>query len=307
MESSASSSISLHEKLMDSTTFLVILGAILYTDTYLIIAFKENIFSVSLNWYQQNIQLKDVAIYTLSFSFLYGIIFPLIIHLLDHFLINSKMREKYENEVLVSSLKHDAIIENNPITFKIYENAKSKITHENHTRKVMLSIVLMIPTGLAFSMIFKDGEIDNISGHLITTLIEDNFISAISKTLVFFLAIWFLFSLKTPSSEYYSYEYIEGYHRRNESNWIRELDCGLIDKTDLFNSLACFSSRHEGIMKSIVFDPTNESHNYCQLHNLSKIENGLIKPTHKGLFFIKYLPKKISPKPETLINLDEGK
>ena len=287
MESSISGTVSLHEKLMSSTTFLVVLGVVLYTDIYLTMVFEENIFSVSLSWYQEHFQLKHITTYVVSFSLLYGIILPVLISILDNFIfVHSKTREVYCNEILVSTLKSDAIVENNSVVFKLYENSLKKINNENHVRKLMLGIVLMSIIGLIYWAPLNGSKPDNFAGFVISALGGDQFFSGVYKLLLLSIAIWFLFSLKAPSSEFNTYEYIENYESRHEMIWIREFESGLIDKAELSKHVHCICSRVEGTWFHMEkYDYSNSSHRYCETHKLIKNEKGNVKPTTKGLFF----------------------
>jgi hypothetical protein len=290
MESSISSAISLHEKLTNSTTFLVIISAILFTENFLHLYFGVNLFSVSFEWYKANVQLKDIILYVFWFSISYGLIFPTLLLLVD-IAINakSKIREHDGKDYTpLRTLKYDSIIENNTVSFGIYEKKMSEISQTNYLRKLMIGIVALSATSAFRGLIFTNGSEDLFS-ITIESISQNNFTSVILKILILLLSAWFLIQLSSPPDKHFDSIYIKNYSKRKISNWISEVESGLLNKEELLLNLEPLNNINCLPYREIEFNYENKSHTYCKKHGLLKLEDNRIKLTEKGEFFTKYI------------------
>lgn len=288
MESSANRAISLHEKLSNTDTFLLLSGVFLYTDAFLSIFYKVSLYDVSFSWYKDNFTSSDMVTYLFGFSFLYGALIPFLLWLIDFYLVPKNMANsvKFEGKVRLERLKRDAIVEGNSAAYKHFENLASELEKIEVKRKYVLAIVLCF-IALLISIPFAYSSDQGILQSLWQRASEDGFAPTLFRFGLVGLSIWFLGIVLYTTDHYSNDEGISNYSERLESKWVSEVSSGLLDKTKLYTHLNKTLEDFNSFGLKVTYDYKNESHKFCLDHDLINHENEF-KLTEKGKFFSKY-------------------
>ena len=290
--------LSLHEKLSTSESFLFLVGVILYTEAFLSLKFSKTISSINITWYEDSLKSGDIMLYFFCFSLFYGAIAQLLLHMFNYYLESRNLSvDKLEkNEIRLSVMRENAIIEGNSALYNNYQNILYKIQENERIRKLALSIIILF--FIVLVSYFRGGSEEGLLNVFWEKVAGDGFLSIVIRIILTFTSFWVFGLIFSNLNERGYIEKINHYDSRLESHWLNEISCGLLDKNEIIECLGDIQSSYQINFDTpsfeLRYDFGSYSHEFCKTHGLIKVIDGKIELTSKGNFFSKYIPIKKS-------------
>jgi hypothetical protein len=275
-----------------------LVGIIFYTEAFLSLKFSETISSINITWYEASLKSSDIMLYFFCFSLFYGAIVPLLLLVVNSYLesTNLSFAKLKSNEIRLSAMKEDAIIEGNSALYSNYQNILYKIEENERIRKLALSVIILFC--IIFVSYFHSGSDEGLLNVFWAKVAGDGLLSIVIRIILTFTSFWVLVLIFDNLNEHDYIEKINRYDSRLEGHWLNEISCGLLEKNEIIECLTDILSSYQKNFDTpsfeLKYDFKNYSHKFCKTHGLIKVTNGEIELTSKGNFFSKYIPIKKS-------------
>ncbi len=142
----AKETLDLLEKLTSFPYFLFVLSVVLFTDTYLLAAHGISIRNTDETWLKTHSNINEMITFLGCVGFFYAAFIPglrFFVNFIQIFFPNRKYPSEKDGWVRRSILRDFAIVNNNPLAYKEYENSIELLRTERRTSVLCLSLAFL--------------------------------------------------------------------------------------------------------------------------------------------------------------------